>query len=187
MTGTARVLLLGTADTNPPSWVSCRRPSPKPGTADIHGRRRRYRRVVGGGGIQRRRRRRGRNHACRRRGLGRRDVAMTRMAEGAAAIARNLFSEGRIDGMLALGGTMGTDLALDVASVLPLGMPKFIVSTVAHLAFDPAGAHPAGPDDDFVGGGTTASTNCAAPRLRRPRAPSSALAAPPYRRSRSDR
>ena len=60
------------------------------------------------------------------------NVAMTRMAEGAAAIARNLFSEGRIDGMLALGGTMGTDLALDVASVLPLGMPKFIVSTVAY-------------------------------------------------------
>ena len=57
---------------------------------------------------------------------------MTKMAEGATAVARRLYADGRIDGMLALGGTMGTDLALDVASALPLGVPKFIVSTVAY-------------------------------------------------------
>ena len=34
-------------------------------------------------------------------------------------------------GLLVLGGTMGTDLALDVASSLPLGVPKVVLSTVA--------------------------------------------------------
>jgi uncharacterized protein (UPF0261 family) len=33
--------------------------------------------------------------------------------------------------MIALGGTMGTDLALDCAQALPIGVPKYIVSTVA--------------------------------------------------------
>lgn len=60
------------------------------------------------------------------------NTAMSRMAEGAAAIAARLYREGRIDGMLALGGTMGTDLALDVAAALPLGAPKCVVSTIAH-------------------------------------------------------
>ena len=57
--------------------------------------------------------------------------AMTVMARGAAAWTRRLHDEGRIDGVLALGGTMGTDLALDVVSTLPLGVPKLIASTVA--------------------------------------------------------
>jgi uncharacterized protein (UPF0261 family) len=59
------------------------------------------------------------------------NAAMTKMAEGAAILARRLSDEGKIDAMLALGGTMGTDLALDVALALPLGVPKFVVSTVA--------------------------------------------------------
>jgi uncharacterized protein (UPF0261 family) len=57
--------------------------------------------------------------------------AMTFMAEGAAALAARLHAEGKIDGFIALGGTMGTDLALDVALALPLGVPKFVVSTIA--------------------------------------------------------
>jgi uncharacterized protein (UPF0261 family) len=57
---------------------------------------------------------------------------MARLAEGAARIAGHYCVEKRIDGMLALGGTMGTDLALDVASALPLGFPKLIVSTIAY-------------------------------------------------------
>ncbi len=60
------------------------------------------------------------------------NLAMTKMAEGASLLTHSLYSEGRIDGLLALGGTMGTDLALDVASVLPLGAPKFVISTVAY-------------------------------------------------------
>ncbi|MBN9463327.1 MAG: Tm-1-like ATP-binding domain-containing protein [Burkholderiales bacterium] len=59
------------------------------------------------------------------------NLAMSRMAEGAARLARRLHDDGRIHGVLMLGGTMGTDLALDVAAALPLGVPKFVVSTVA--------------------------------------------------------
>lgn len=64
--------------------------------------------------------------------LGDENAAMTVMAAGASALTRRLHDEGRIDGVLALGGTMGTDLALDVALALPLGVPKFVVSTISY-------------------------------------------------------
>jgi uncharacterized protein (UPF0261 family) len=57
--------------------------------------------------------------------------AMTLMAQGASALAVQLQASGRMQGLLVLGGTMGTDLALDVASSLPLGVPKVVLSTVA--------------------------------------------------------
>jgi uncharacterized protein (UPF0261 family) len=63
--------------------------------------------------------------------------AMTLMAQGAALIASRLHSQGRIHGMLALGGTMGTDLAFDVAAALPIGVPKVVVSTVAYSQLIP--------------------------------------------------
>ena len=63
--------------------------------------------------------------------LGDENLAMTKVAEGAVALTRRLYAEGRVQGMIALGGSMGTDLALDVAACLPLGTPKFIVSTIA--------------------------------------------------------
>ncbi len=60
------------------------------------------------------------------------NTAMTLMAQGASALAMKLHAEGRIHGLLALGGSMGTDLAFDVAAALPLGFPKVVVSTVAY-------------------------------------------------------
>ncbi|SNT04096.1 Tm-1-like ATP-binding domain-containing protein [Antarctobacter heliothermus] len=57
--------------------------------------------------------------------------AMQIMAKGASLLAARLCTEGVFDGMIVLGGTMGTDLALDVCSALPLGVPKYIVSTVS--------------------------------------------------------
>ena len=63
--------------------------------------------------------------------LGDENLAMTKVAEGATALTRRLYAEGKVQGMIALGGSMGTDLALDVAAALPLGTPKFIVSTIA--------------------------------------------------------
>lgn len=60
------------------------------------------------------------------------NTAMTTMAAGAALMAAQLQAEGRVHGLLALGGTMGTDLAFDVAAALPLGVPKVLVSTVAY-------------------------------------------------------
>ncbi len=57
--------------------------------------------------------------------------AMQVMATGAARLARRLFDEGRFDGVIVLGGSMGTDLALDLCAALPLGVPKYVVSTVS--------------------------------------------------------
>ncbi|MEE9315004.1 MAG: Tm-1-like ATP-binding domain-containing protein [Rhizobiaceae bacterium] len=59
------------------------------------------------------------------------NTAMQIMAKGAAALVTSIYTKGDIDGMMVLGGTMGTDLALDVCSALPLGVPKYIVSTVS--------------------------------------------------------
>lgn len=57
--------------------------------------------------------------------------AMQIMAAGASALSARLFRESVFDGVILLGGTMGTDLALDVCTALPLGVPKYIVSTVS--------------------------------------------------------
>lgn len=59
------------------------------------------------------------------------NIAMQIMATGSAKIAARLHAEGRIHGAIVLGGTMGTDLALDLCSALPLGVPKYVVSTVS--------------------------------------------------------
>ena len=64
--------------------------------------------------------------------------AMQIMAHGASLLAAQLYAQGRFDGVIILGGTMGTDLALDVASALPLGVPKYIVSTVSFSPLIPA-------------------------------------------------
>jgi uncharacterized protein (UPF0261 family) len=70
--------------------------------------------------------------------LGDEHQAMTKMAEGAALIAAKLHAQGQIHAMLALGGSMGTDLALDVAAALPLGVPKIVISTIAFSPMIPA-------------------------------------------------
>lgn len=57
--------------------------------------------------------------------------AMQVMAAGASALALRLYREGKIDGVIVLGGSMGTDLALDLCAALPLGVPKYVVSTVS--------------------------------------------------------
>jgi uncharacterized protein (UPF0261 family) len=69
---------------------------------------------------------------------GNENSAMQIMAKGAALLTSRLYLEGKFDGMIVLGGTMGTDLALDVASALPLGVPKYIVSTVSFSPLIPA-------------------------------------------------
>jgi uncharacterized protein (UPF0261 family) len=63
---------------------------------------------------------------------------MQLMARGAARLTRRLYDERRIDGMIALGGTLGTDLALDCARALPMGVPKYVASTVAFSPLIPA-------------------------------------------------
>lgn len=59
------------------------------------------------------------------------NTAMQIMAKGARLLARKLHAEGKFDGVVVLGGTMGTDVALDICQGLPLGVPKYVVSTVS--------------------------------------------------------
>ena len=76
------------------------------------------------------------------------NTAFQKMAAGASALTLAAYQAGDIDGMIALGGTMGTDLALDVAASLPMGVPKYIVSTVA---FSPLIApHRIAPDVQMI-------------------------------------
>jgi uncharacterized protein (UPF0261 family) len=60
------------------------------------------------------------------------------MAEGASSLASSLHAQGRFDGVVILGGSMGTDAALDICQALPLGVPKYVVSTVAFSPIIPA-------------------------------------------------
>lgn len=71
------------------------------------------------------------------------NVAMQIMARGSAQVAARLQAEGAIHGVVVLGGTMGTDLALDLCSALPLGVPKYVVSTVSFSPMIPPERLPA--------------------------------------------
>jgi uncharacterized protein (UPF0261 family) len=62
---------------------------------------------------------------------GDRGAAMAAMREGAALVITRLHGEGRLDGILALGGSGGTSLAAAAMQRLPVGVPKLIVSTMA--------------------------------------------------------
>jgi uncharacterized protein (UPF0261 family) len=71
---------------------------------------------------------------------GDRGAAVTAMAEAAEALARRLYGEGRIGGVLAAAGSGGTAIATRAMRALPVGAPKLMVSTMA-----------AGNTADYVG------------------------------------
>jgi uncharacterized protein (UPF0261 family) len=58
------------------------------------------------------------------------DQAMKTMATGLAAIVRRLYDEGRLHGILSMGGSGGTSIATTGMRTLPIGVPKVMVSTV---------------------------------------------------------
>src|SRR5438132_1436345 len=60
-----------------------------------------------------------------------RGEAIAAMAKGADAIAERLLKEGRLDGIVGLGGSAGTAVASSAMRALPVGVPKVLVSTVA--------------------------------------------------------
>ncbi|SPF76755.1 hypothetical protein ALP8811_01769 [Aliiroseovarius pelagivivens] len=71
------------------------------------------------------------------------NTAMQIMAQGSAALALKLYREGVFDGLIVLGGTMGTDAALDLCQALPIGVPKYVVSTVSFSPLIPPERLPA--------------------------------------------
>ena len=62
---------------------------------------------------------------------GDRGAAITAMARGAAEVVRRLHGEGRLDGILGLGGSGNSTLIAEAMRALPVGVPKLLVSTVA--------------------------------------------------------
>jgi uncharacterized protein (UPF0261 family) len=56
---------------------------------------------------------------------------MTAMAQGSAVVVRRLLDEGRLDGLLAIGGSGGSSVAAGALQALPVGVPKLLVSTMA--------------------------------------------------------
>ncbi|MGW6276276.1 Tm-1-like ATP-binding domain-containing protein [Kribbella sp. NPDC055071] len=56
---------------------------------------------------------------------------MAVMGAGAAVVLRRLVAEGRVHGLLAVGGSGGSSIAATVMQSLPVGLPKLLVSTMA--------------------------------------------------------
>jgi uncharacterized protein (UPF0261 family) len=75
------------------------------------------------------------------RAAGDRGAAIAAMAGAAASLARRLYEEGRIHGLLSAGGSGNTAIATAAMQALPVGVPKLMVSTMA-----------AGDTSDYVGG-----------------------------------
>ncbi len=59
------------------------------------------------------------------------------MAEGCSSIARQLYSEGKLDGIIAIGGIMGTSLGIGAMRKLPLWLPKLMLSAIGLTPFSP--------------------------------------------------
>lgn len=61
----------------------------------------------------------------------RRDLAMKVMGEGAGYLLRERHEAGTLAGVIGVGGNQGTAIASIAMRMLPIGVPKLIVSTVA--------------------------------------------------------
>ena len=53
------------------------------------------------------------------------------MGRGAGEVLKSLLAQGKLDGVMGLGGNQGTAIAAIALQGLPFGLPKLIVSTVA--------------------------------------------------------
>ncbi|HXJ96432.1 MAG TPA: Tm-1-like ATP-binding domain-containing protein [Terriglobia bacterium] len=60
-----------------------------------------------------------------------RGAAITAMTSGAVVVTQRLFREGKIHGLISLGGSAGTTIGTAAMRSLPAGFPKVMVSTLA--------------------------------------------------------
>ena len=60
-----------------------------------------------------------------------RGQAVNQAAAGAAQLISKLHQDGKVDGILGIGGSAGTTIATSAMKALPLGVPKVMVSTLA--------------------------------------------------------
>ena len=62
---------------------------------------------------------------------GDRGAALEVMGQGARVLALRALAEGKVDGVISLGGSGGTSVATHAMQALPVGLPKMMVSTMA--------------------------------------------------------
>ncbi len=62
---------------------------------------------------------------------GDRGKSVATMAQGAAKIVSELHGDGKIDGLISLGGSAGTTIGTTAMRAMPVGVPKVMVSTLA--------------------------------------------------------
>lgn len=62
--------------------------------------------------------------------MGDKGRAMQTMIDGTRAIVTRLYAEGKLDGVLAVGGGQGTAIGTAAMQALPIGVPKLMVSTI---------------------------------------------------------
>ncbi len=60
-----------------------------------------------------------------------RGKAVEAAAKGAAKLIQDLYSQGKVDGILGMGGSAGTTIGTAAMRALPFGIPKVMVSTLA--------------------------------------------------------
>ncbi|KUK14470.1 MAG: Tm-1-like ATP-binding domain-containing protein [Synergistetes bacterium] len=58
-------------------------------------------------------------------------LAMEVMTRGLKEVVKKLYDEGKLDGIMGMGGSAGTVIATTAMQTLPIGIPKIMVSTVA--------------------------------------------------------
>jgi uncharacterized protein (UPF0261 family) len=61
--------------------------------------------------------------------IGNESKAVEMMTLGLCNLVKNLYHSGRLDGVISIGGGMGTSMATTAMKELPLGVPKLMVST----------------------------------------------------------
>lgn len=60
-----------------------------------------------------------------------RGLAMGVMTRGSAKVVKDLYDQGKIDGVFSMGGSAATAIGTSAMRALPLGVPKVMVSTLA--------------------------------------------------------
>ena len=71
-------------------------------------------------------------------GVGNETKSIGKMGDGVCRLLKEMDQQGELDALLAVGGSMGTSLAIRAIEVLPFQMPKVILSTIANSpAIDP--------------------------------------------------
>lgn len=58
--------------------------------------------------------------------------AIRTMTQGAVETAKALYNEGKLDGIISMGGVQGTFIGTTVMQALPFGVPKVMISAVAN-------------------------------------------------------